>query len=444
MPVSSNDITQWSKLRAIQDAALNLIKQYNAFLPVTGVAGDKRNLAISLAMQSLSNAHYALGSVVMPQFISSDAADPLNPPPVISPPTGGGSNEPDPDPPPPPPPATGDGIFTVSGSDIIDPDGNVWIPRGVNGCHFWGNNFLGTYTGNLYAMHLATIPKVAAMGANTLRIVTQTQGAFGINATASQQRQLVEACITNGIVPMLEMHDATGSASAAAVLPYWLSTPMVQLAIDHPSMMVNIMNEHDFTASSSGSTVADPVAWRDYYIDAVQQLRAAGYLNLIVIDGGFRFAQDPAAIITYGAAVQAADPLGRCVFSAHLYSFWDDTSPAGWQFNPTTKLTELAGLNVPIIVGEIGWGPTTVSDCPYDTANLISIMDGLDIGHYFWEVFDPKGGAVEGSTPANAAGDGWRFCLSSDLHLDAPKYTPAGTFYSTYWPANAEAAVGLR
>jgi len=106
-----------------------------------------------------------------------------------------------PDPPRPQPPAPYVGLKVKDGN-IVDKDGISWVPYGVNSVHVWLNE-----ANSLNALSL-DIPKSKA---NVVRLVTSgsswTLNNQSINA--AQKRNLVQKVVAAGLVPMLEMHDAT-------------------------------------------------------------------------------------------------------------------------------------------------------------------------------------------------------------------------------------------
>jgi hypothetical protein len=63
---------------------------------------------------------------------------------------------------------------------------------------------------------------------------------------------------------------------------------------------------------------ANSTVWRDSYISAISQMRAAGYLGPLAIDTG-GFGQDEADFENYAAAVFNSDPQKNIIFSYHMY-----------------------------------------------------------------------------------------------------------------------------
>jgi hypothetical protein len=310
-----------------------------------------------------------------------------------------------------PPGNTGTGFFTKNGR-IYDPGGTEFIPIGLNAAVYWDP---GTATCKRNSMS----NNLPASGANTVRIVTQTQGAFGWNANPTDQRDLVNRSVQGSMVPMLEMHDATCDNDAfTTIVNYWRSAAMVQLCQDFERYMwVNIANEHDFDT---------PEAWRDGYINAIQQLRAAGIRNLIVVDAGRNCGQNPTMITQYGQAVINADPQHNVLFSVHMYQFWrtNDKTFTGWvpPYRVEVDLPAIKNAGLPIIVGEFGWNSVNEN---YTAQTLINICDQHNIGWYFWSEYD------QASKP--------HYSIIVDIcgNISAGNRTPAGNFIIPYMQSNA-------
>lgn len=88
--------------------------------------------------------------------------------------------------------------FQVSGTKLLDANGNEFVMRGVNHAHTWYKNQLQT-----------VIPALAKAGCNTVRIVL-SNGEQWTKDTASEVSQIISLCEQNKLITVLEVHDATG------------------------------------------------------------------------------------------------------------------------------------------------------------------------------------------------------------------------------------------
>ncbi|MDY7106252.1 MAG: cellulase family glycosylhydrolase [Actinomycetota bacterium] len=315
----------------------------------------------------------------------------------------------------------GAGFFVDTGA-IYDPNGCEFVPMGFNGAVFW-NVTVGGSKGAHGDLHTASLADMSAAGANTVRINSQTAGAFGWNANPGTQRELVQAAVDADLVPILEMHDATCSnGSIDAVLDYWTTPEMVALAQDFDdSLWINLANEHTFSS---------PEEWRDTYRATITELRSLGVTNPIVLDSGANCGQNPESFLLYGQDVLESDPMHNVILSIHMYGFWRTGPGSGEGFTPPNEVGEqLAALRdtgVPIIIGEFGWDEPAADDVPYDAATVVETAQDLGIGWTYWAWYT--------DTANHRAVTG----------LDQPgSPTAAGSYLLPYLEANAAKATNL-
>lgn len=271
---------------------------------------------------------------------------------------------------------TGTGFFVKNGK-IYDPSGSEFIPMGYNTSAFWAGN--ETCKQNNMSVHIPN------SGANAVRIVSQTEGAFGWNANPEAQRDLVDRAVQSKLVPMLEMHDATcDNAEFETIVNYWTSEKMVRLCQDYEQYLwVNIANEHNFS---------DFEEWRDSYKAVIQQFRNAGIKNPIVIDAGKNCGQNPEMFKTYGLEVLESDPEQNVIFSIHLYGFWksEDKTFSDWTppFTVEADLPAMKNAGLPLIVGEFGWDAPEGGAGNYSAEKILSTCRENGIGWFFWSFYD--------------------------------------------------------
>ncbi|MCA9259738.1 MAG: cellulase family glycosylhydrolase, partial [Planctomycetales bacterium] len=264
--------------------------------------------------------------------------------------------------------------FFVENGEIYDANGNPFRIRGVNHTHAFG----------VQATNTAAIPEIAKSNANAVRLVFFKNGT-GITLTAREQRQRIVDYVAHQIVPIVELHDYTGGnndvdgSSIEAAVDYWLEPSRKAYLKEYErEVILNIANEWG----------PNSAVWRDAYVSAVERLRVAGVNNLIMIDAGGNFGQNPNSIKTYGSDVFHADPQQNVVFSQHMYGYWrsdpDYRTSGGWKppFLIADELAALKATGLPLVVGEFGW--EDFSEVNYDTSDAIQAFEEAGVGWLAW------------------------------------------------------------
>ncbi|MCK9561371.1 MAG: endo-1,4-beta-xylanase [Bacteroidales bacterium] len=263
--------------------------------------------------------------------------------------------------------------------NLLDANGNNFIMKGMNIPLSWYQNDV-----------LNSIPALRTnTGSNCLRIVVDA-GYNGTYATPENVwKNAVQACIDNDIIPMVELHDWTGSTSSSdfANMANWFVThaayfkqPEIEKYI-----LLNICNEWGTwqTANSNGT------AWRDGFNSAVTIIRNAGIKTTLVIDA-VGYGQDinnASNIKNYAASMINADPEKNLLFSVHMYCEWKKGAgdiPGTLQWMRTNK--------IPFIVGEFGYQHATDGSCDIDEDLIMSECDAKGIGWLAWSQKGNSGG----------------------------------------------------
>jgi mannan endo-1,4-beta-mannosidase len=267
---------------------------------------------------------------------------------------------------------TGTGFF-VSGNGIYDANGAPFIPRGINMNEWWGSA----------SNNLASLDQLKKTGANVVRLVFDYSDQYSGSITPASRQTIVQRAISDGLVPIVEDHDATGgtdAASLSAVVDNWLQPANVAWLKQYERYVIlNIANEW-----GPNSTL-----WRDTYISQIARIRAAGVNCMIMIDAG-DYGQDIRSIENYGAAVESGDSQHNVLFSIHPYGEWrtenlesqvgaNGTPPFDvfTQFNKTKNT-----LDLPLVCGE--FTSNSVSGVVYDTQRVMQICVQLGIGYLGW------------------------------------------------------------
>ncbi|MBS7396871.1 MAG: cellulase family glycosylhydrolase, partial [Ruminiclostridium sp.] len=103
--------------------------------------------------------------------------------------------------------------FKVEGTKLLDANGNEFIMRGINHAHTW---YLKEDT--------TAIEAIAETGANTVRIVC-SDGQQWTKDSEEMLETVIDLCIDNEMIAVVEVHDATGKDDISAlrhVTNYWI------------------------------------------------------------------------------------------------------------------------------------------------------------------------------------------------------------------------------
>ena len=278
--------------------------------------------------------------------------------------------------------------FTVSGTRILDPDGNDFLMKGTNvngpGCFFPRDT--------LQDVDLIT----DVWKFNSVRVV-MTLGLTWTRDSNPNLDALVDAFTEKGVVAMLEIHDYCGRypseegywlteteekvwvPSLSEFTDYWIET--AKKYKDNPYVWFNIMNEPK--NDNKSESVEQWIEAHSHVIKAIRE--EAGAENIIVCDEhgygqGYGYKDGPlsndSAIICKGPALNTM--YENIVYSLHVYTEWEDGTE---RFKEYFK--DAAERNLCVIVGEYG----VMTDDP-STHNavkaLLDVIIPLDIGRMYW------------------------------------------------------------
>ena len=271
------------------------------------------------------------------------------------------------------------GLF-VLGRSLFDRLGSEVLLRGVNKMSvFDGSDPEG----------LVSFPEIRKTGANSVRIVwsiTSDLRADGPATSPAVLDALLANAKANQLIPMIELHDATGDwERLPQLVDYWTTPGVVAVLQKHMEyVLVNIGNEVGDDGVSQGDFIAG-------YTDAIQRLRAAGILSPLVVDAP-DWGKNLTMLNNTAGALTAADPHGNMLFSVHMY--WSMSCGADAAFIET-NLTQAAAIGYPLIVGEFSMfggypcGTPEASMCSaaaaIDYQAILKTCHALRVGWYAWE-----------------------------------------------------------
>jgi mannan endo-1,4-beta-mannosidase len=220
--------------------------------------------------------------------------------------------------------------FRVEGRYVYDHLGERVLLRGVNKMNVWTDR-----TG-------ASFAEIRKSGANTVRIVWAMNGGDWIPAAADLDTVIGRA-IENQLIPMIELHDATGNwAMLQTLVDYWVRPDIVAVIQKYERhLLVNIGNEVGDHSIGAGEFLAG-------YADAVARMRAAGIHTPLVIDAP-DYGKNLDVLTETAPSLLAADPNRNLLFSVHLY--W----PKNFGATPAfirTNLQKAVDAGYALVVGE--------------------------------------------------------------------------------------------
>lgn len=182
----------------------------------------------------------------------------------------------------------------VSGRHLYTAAGEKVILRGVNEMAIWASD----------KTLAPTLTEIAKTGANCVRLTWLPSG------SASNLDKLINNCIKANMIPIVEMHNATGVWSKLQdAINAWIN---FKPTIDNYKnwVLLNIANECVGVTSNTD--------FLNYYKDAITQLRNAGFTLPLVIDAP-TWGQNENNIIGTWQALVNHDPEKNLLFSVHLY-----------------------------------------------------------------------------------------------------------------------------
>jgi len=286
----------------------------------------------------------------------------------------------------------------TQGSDLFAHCGEKVLLRGVNQMSIWTDASGSSY------------PAIASFGTNVIRIV------FTVSGTAAGLDALLTKAEENKMIPMPEIHDATGKFDQVPTTVSWWTQPaVVDVIKKHEKWtLLNIANE-------AGDNNVSNSTFQSTYTSALTSLRNAGVTVPIVIDGT-GWGQNVEQLLAVGPALLAADPQKNVIFSWHEY-----TGGSAQNARITQSYEQSKTLGIVLINGEFangGVGDGCATTIPYQW--LLSEAQRVGIGWLAWSWDTSNSDCEVGGdsifnmttslTSAAAVASGW----ASDVMRDDP------------------------
>jgi mannan endo-1,4-beta-mannosidase len=245
----------------------------------------------------------------------------------------------------------------ISGTNIVEANGQRFIMRGVNHPHVW-------YTGQT-----SSFANIKALGANTVRVVLGSGKRWGPSTDVAN---VVNLCKANRMICVLEVHDTTGygeegaAASLDEAVNYWVSQKSALVGQEN-YVVINIGNE------PIGNTNA--AQWTAATTAAIQKMRGNGFEHLLMVDAP-NWGQDWQYVMRDNAqTILNADTQRNTVLSIHMYAVFNTAASI------TDYLNRFQTNGWPLVVGEFGWR-FNAGEVDHDT--ILAEAQARGIGYLGW------------------------------------------------------------
>ncbi|MFB4271191.1 cellulase family glycosylhydrolase [Nonomuraea sp. GTA35] len=254
----------------------------------------------------------------------------------------------------------------VSGTRILEANGNAFVMRGVSHAHTW------------YASQTGSFADIKALRANTVRVVLS--GGRWTPNSASDVANVVSLCRQNRLICVLENHDTTGYGEQSGAytldqaVDYWNSVRSA-LTGTEDFIIVNIGNEPYGNNNVS--------AWTAATTNAITRMRTLGFQHMLMVDAP-NWGQDWQFTMRDNArTVAAADTQKNTVFSVHMYGVFDTAAEI------TAYLDAFQTAGLPLVIGEFGHNH---SDGNPDEDTIMSQAVSRGLGYIGWSWSGNSGG----------------------------------------------------
>ena len=245
--------------------------------------------------------------------------------------------------------------FYVSGRFLYTPDGEKVILRGINNM-----NVVSDKTGE------KSFPEIAKTGANVVRIMWMSWGGGGDKLDV-----LIGNCIKHKMIPLIELHDATGKWELLdSTVNFWVRPDVRDVLVKYEKyLLLNIANE-------AGTSAVSLDEFKIKYSAAVYKMRKAGINVPLMIDAA-NWGRNEAYLLENAVGLLQMDPEHNLLFSWHI---WD----SGIAESRIEQAVERSiALNFPLVIGEFAPMEVKCKCCiPYKF--IIKYCEEKSIGWLAW------------------------------------------------------------
>ncbi|MEM9101471.1 MAG: cellulase family glycosylhydrolase [Pseudomonadota bacterium] len=251
--------------------------------------------------------------------------------------------------------------FSISGTQLLDNNGQPFIIRGVNHPHAW-------YTGQTSA-----IAHISSVGANTVRVVL-SNGDKWVRNSQSDVANIIALCKQAQLICLLEVHDVTGAGedltagTMQRAAQYWVDIKGA-LQDQEDYVLINVANE------PTGNGL-DINRWMTEQSLAIQTLRNAGLSHTLIIDAP-NWGQDwENTMLRHASEVAQMDPLKNTMFSVHMYEVYQDYQKVN------DYVTEFLNVHkLPLLIGEFGQDHQGFF---VDADSIMRVAEQNQVGYLGW------------------------------------------------------------
>ncbi|MFC0534127.1 cellulase family glycosylhydrolase [Phytohabitans kaempferiae] len=245
----------------------------------------------------------------------------------------------------------------ISGTNIVEANGQRFVMRGVNHPHVW-------FTGQTRAF-----ADIKALGANTVRVVLGSGKRWGPSTDVAQ---VIALCKQNRLICVLEVHDTTGygeegaAASLDEAVTYWISQKSALVGQEN-HVVINIGNEPIGNQNAGQWTAATTAA--------IQRMRTNGFEHLLMVDGP-NWGQDWQYVMRDNAqTILNADSQRNTVLSIHMYAVFNTAASI------VDYLNRFQANGWPLVIGEFGWRFNS-GEVDHDT--ILAEANARGLGYLAW------------------------------------------------------------
>jgi hypothetical protein len=283
--------------------------------------------------------------------------------------------------------------FTVDGTTILDPDGQPFVPKGVN------------VGGMNWTWDRPTVPDIDLItdcwNFNLVRVnsfLFTGQIQYPQHDTNNDLDAIIRAFTDRGIVVVLEAHDRIGGYYLGGdldTLVNWYTDLAIRYR-DNPYVWFDVMNE---PGSRNG---IDSESWVYMHGEVIEAIRGTAQANnVIIVEGAYGGQDTPtdSAILEHSAEIlnYNGQRYGNIVFSIHPYDLWNAGDAPMADYFDRVQAQDLA-----LVVGE--YGVQTDRDVLAAAQSVFNTAPPRDIGRIVWHWV---GGDSNDLTTGTSQGGGW-------------------------------------